>query len=226
MGTVPNQAFATAFSRGLGLGILSLGIICAVLLLLDLRVVRPQLNSDPGYWAGVVLRAGMAALVIAIIEELWYRGALQSAVSRIFSPASGIYLIAVFYALTHFLRPDPSLNTESVHWWSGFVALSSAIDRFPISGMYDSLAALFVAGVLLGLLRARQGHVAMCIGMHAGWVLVIKVYKKLTQLNPDAHWNILVGRYDGVLGWLAAGVLLLLTLWLCRVVVRGERPTA
>jgi hypothetical protein len=55
---------------------------------------------------------------------------------------------------------------------------------------------------LLGLIRARTGHIAACIGLHAGWVCVIGVLRGLSVRNPASPWSFLVGDYDGVVGWL------------------------
>jgi hypothetical protein len=43
----------------------------------------------------------------------------------------------------------------------------------------------------------------MCIGIHAGWVLTIKVFKKLTYLLPEGANRSLAGHYDEVIGWVA-----------------------
>lgn len=207
-----DRSFLAHLGWGLLLGIASLSIISAVLLVLNLRVIRPDLITDPGHWVEVVIRSGLAAMLIAVIEEAWFRGALQTVITRIFSAPSAILAISAFYALSHFLRPDATVDGQPVQFLSGFTALLSGVVSFPLAAMADSILALFIAGVLLGILRARHGNIAMCIGVHAGWVFVIKVYKKFTYINPQAELNALVGQYDGVLGWLAAGLFLLLTL--------------
>jgi hypothetical protein len=66
----------------------------------------------------------------------------------------------------------------------------------------DSFLALAAVGVLLGVIRARTGHIAACIGLHAGWVCVIGVLRELSVRNPASRWSFLVGDYDGVVGWL------------------------
>ena len=63
--------------------------------------------------------------------------------------------------------------------------------------------ALAAAGVLLGMVRCATGHIGECIGMHAGWVLVIKVVRKTTELDDQSYWSFLVASYDDVIGVLA-----------------------
>jgi membrane protease YdiL (CAAX protease family) len=67
----------------------------------------------------------------------------------------------------------------------------------------DSMAALFVAGLFLALVRERTGHIGGCVGLHAGWVLVIQVTRQVTDGDPDSELSFLVGVYDGTIGWLA-----------------------
>jgi len=212
-----SPSFMGHFGRGLLLGLLSLSIISAVLLVFDLRVIRPDLITDAGHWVEVVFRAALAALVIAVIEEAWFRGALQNIAMRVLPSSGAIVGVAILYALAHFLRPDEIADGQPVHLWSGFAVILSGLAEFPLAAMQDTIVALFIAGILLGILRARHGNIAMCIGVHAGWVFVIKVYKKFTYINPQAELNMLVGQYDGVLGWLAAGLLLVFTVLVWRL---------
>ena len=217
IGLSQNPRFKHELVQGLLFGLISLSLICGALLILDLRVIRPDLITEPGHWVEVVVRAALAAVVIAVIEEAWFRGALHNIFSSVLRVSTSIVLIALFYALMHFLRPDASgLQEQPVELWSGYQALYDGLINIPLLGMQDSIVALFIVGLLLGILRERHGNIAMCIGVHMGWVFVIKVHKKFTYINPKADLNMLVGQYDGVLGWLAAGLLLLMTLiiWL------------
>jgi hypothetical protein len=68
----------------------------------------------------------------------------------------------------------------------------------------SSMAALFMVGVFLALVREHTGHIAWGIGLHAGWVFVIQVTRRMTDGNPEAPAAFLVGTYDGIIGWLAA----------------------
>ena len=84
---------------------------------------------------------------------------------------------------------------------------------------------MFTAGVLLGLVRERTGSIAFCIGIHAGWVLSIKMTKEVTVLDSTAPTAFLVGGYDNIIGWAAAAVLVVATmvaLWYWRYVAKTE----
>ena len=71
------------------------------------------------------------------------------------------------------------------------------------------VAALLIAGLWLGLARRLSGSLWVCFGLHAGWVLVIQSMRRLSAVNDEAAASGLVGQFDGFIGWLAAGMLLL-----------------
>ena len=71
--------------------------------------------------------------------------------------------------------------------------------------MLDSFLTLLLVGLLLAGVRERTGAIAACIGLHAGWVCVIKATKDLTAVNAGSDWSFLVGPFDGYTGWLVAG---------------------
>ena len=85
-----------------------------------------------------------------------------------------------------------------------------------IAVIADSLIALFIAGLFLSLVREKTGNIALCIGIHAGWVFTIKMTKEVTHLDTNASTAFLVGSYDNIIGWAATGVLGVVTLWYWR----------
>jgi membrane protease YdiL (CAAX protease family) len=74
----------------------------------------------------------------------------------------------------------------------------------------DSFVALVMVGVFLALVRERTGHIGWGIGLHAGWVFVIQVTRRVTEEDPQAPLAFLTGDYDGVIGWLGAAWISLL----------------
>jgi len=72
-----------------------------------------------------------------------------------------------------------------------------------IGRIYDSFVALLVAGLLLAMVRERSGNILWCIGIHAGWVMVIKITKYLTDTNTAQGHPLWIGHYDNVTGLLA-----------------------
>jgi len=72
--------------------------------------------------------------------------------------------------------------------------------------------ALFLVGVLLAMVRQWTGAIAACIGLHMGWVWMIKFTVGATQAVPQSPLAGLVSRFDGFTGWLVAGWCLVIVL--------------
>ena len=196
--------------KGFGAGLLIMGPVVAGLLLSQNRVLDLQWDwSLPGI--GILLvTALVSGAVVALIEETFFRGALLTAMLRHGSASLAVVSTSVLYALVHFLQPEMRVDPDTLGWTSGFALLSDAF-AFLYSPLqvFDSFLALFAAGLLLALIRARSNRLALCIGMHAGWVFAIKAFKRVTNSNDDPAYAFLAGTYDQVIGYLATVFLVL-----------------
>ena len=112
---------------------------------------------------------------------------------------------AFLYAAVHFISPRTEIPFDDVGWFSGFTVLSDSFSSYWNLGFLGSFLALLAAGIFLALVRFKTGHIGYCIGIHAGWVLSLKMTKKLTGLDYQSDWGFLVGNYDGIIGYLALG---------------------
>lgn len=222
---VPRPRFLNALWQGWLLGAALLSVLTLTLLLLEIRL--PAGAAD-GRLFGLIemsIRALIGGLLIGLLEETFFRGALYSAVRRSGSAGPAILWSSVLFTLVHFMKPH-ALPEGAAFDWLGTWQLSVRVftDAFQW-GHLDSMTALFLVGVLLGLVRERSGHIGWCIGLHAGWVFVIQMTRRLTDVHPspDAPLVWLVGDYDGVIGWLAAGWIGLLALGLRSFTRNRER---
>ena len=104
-----------------------------------------------------------------------------------------------------------------IGWQSGWEMLAAMFHSYEnFAAIADSYTALFAAGLFLSMVRERNGNIALCAGIHAGWVLTIKLVKEVTNAATDTPAAILIGSYDSIIGWAAAAVLGLVTLWYWR----------
>ncbi len=196
------------------LGVAMLGALVAALLLLGVRVPEtwgPQMAAS-------LLEKAVAALIggllIGLLEELFFRGALFSAIRRRGGLASAAAWSALLYAAVHFMKPHGLPADLAYGWATNWQIFTSTFTGLPRWEHLDSLVALFLAGVLLALVRERTGHIGWCIGLHAGWVFVIQVTRRATDGDDQAALAFLTGGYDGVIGWLgAAWIGLIIWLW-------------
>ncbi|WP_295385689.1 CPBP family intramembrane glutamic endopeptidase [uncultured Thiodictyon sp.] len=195
---VAGPALRRALGGGWLLGVLLL--LLPALLLVQLAVLVPVAAPD---WAAIARKSGQAllgGLLIGVLEETFFRGALFSAIRRREGWVAAAVFPAALYALVHFLKPGHLPAGMAFDWSGAFYMVSHVfVDGLRWQNL-DSLAALFVAGVLLALVRERTGHIGWCIGLHAGWVWLIQTTRALTDANPDAQLSFLVGSYDEFIG--------------------------
>lgn len=204
LGVAPTRArLVRAIGGGWLLGIGILGALVSLELMLGVRVPDVEQLQVPSLLEKAVA-ALIGGLLIGLLEETFFRGALYSAIRRRATVAAAAAGSALLYALVHFLKPHalpPGVAFDWAGTWSMFLQVFAGLFQWQ---HLDSLLALFSAGVFLALVRERSGHIGWCIGLHAGWVFVIQLTRRATDGDETASLAFLAGHYDGVIGWLAA----------------------
>ncbi|TGK87674.1 CPBP family intramembrane metalloprotease [Leptospira noumeaensis] len=108
----------------------------------------------------------VAVFCIAFVEELFFRGyLLQSWIGDLGEKKAAVYT-SLFFSLTHFIRPisDPLIFV------SEFIGL-------------------FLVGYILSLAWIYTRTLYLSIGIHAGWVYVVKMQPYFVESIPhDNHW--------------------------------------
>ena len=198
-----SRGFSMGVLLGAAVGIVSMALVVLLLLAFEIRVPRPGVVWTPMAFAGLVLQSAFAGLMVGVIEETWFRGALQSSVAKVSNSAVAIVTISLVYGAVHFVGSDIHIPADEVRWLSGTAVLFTSLRGFRDPVFFDSLFALVAGGLLLGLVRYRTGRIAECIGIHAGWVMVVKILRQTTYPNLEASWSFMIGNYDGVIGILA-----------------------
>jgi uncharacterized protein len=198
---LPRGAFARQLAIGWAAGIALMLPLVALLLVLEVRQIKPGLDGEllPLIAGGIV-----SGLVVAFIEETFFRGVLFSAVADSSGVRAAIVAPSLLYAALHFLGGRLRVPAEEVSWEHGFTVLTKLLERYaqPLT-FADSFLALAMLGVLLALVRLRTGAIAACIGLHAAGVCAIFVLRDTTVVNSEAAFGVLVGTYNGVIGWAA-----------------------
>jgi membrane protease YdiL (CAAX protease family) len=207
---LPSAEFFRQLGIGWAAGIALMLPLVALLLALDVRQIKPGLD---GGVLPVFVQGLLSGLVVAFIEETFFRGILFTAVARTSTIRAAIIAPSALYAALHFLGGKLRVAPQQVSWEHGFQVLSRLFERYaqPLT-LVDSFLALFALGILLALVRLRTGAIAACIGLHAAGVCTIFILRDTTSLNGAAKLAAIVGTYDGVIGWAAFG-------WLAAIVV-------
>jgi len=219
----PLAARMRDLGAGWALGVMTLAVVVGGLIAFGARGA----GALPGLGPAIVLvlKGLTVGFAVAVVEELWFRGALLTALAgsggeRRWRAAAWT---SILFAAVHFIRPDRPVAAHEVGWWSAPVVLAGSFGRFADPGILDTALALVAAGGLLAIVRIHTGSVALCIGIHAGWVNAIYVARKLTALRAEHPASALAGDYDGVVGWFAAAVFALTALILHRRLGRRAR---
>lgn len=212
----PLPNFLRRLLMGLAAGLMVMLAAVVPLLLLDVRELDARAPADLAGWVQLAAKGLVSGLAVALIEETFFRGAMQGALQRAGAMRAALLLVPVYYAAVHFLGRATSVPYEQVNALSGFVAAAGFFDGFaaPLR-IADAFLALWLVGVLLALVRRHTGDIAASIGLHAGFVTVIAVVRRSSSPNEASGLAFLTGSFDGLLGvWIALlAALACLSLW-------------
>ena len=191
---------------GFILGLGSFGVLILIEVTMGSRTV--SIDRSATQIAGAVLRFLATGVAVALVEETFFRGALQGAFERGTNIVVAVILASVIYSALHFVKPTHLIiPADQVTWNSGLTCLTGSVTRsLGERNVFVGFVTLFLAGCILGLAYARTKALYLSIGLHAGWVLA----------NEFARW---LGAYQIVedkVAWPVLLVLLALVMWLCR----------
>jgi membrane protease YdiL (CAAX protease family) len=198
---------------GFSWGFVSLALVAAVAFAAGVRTWNGNLTL--GRFAGASFNALISAVVVAVLEEVLFRGALLGSLRRSHPWPVALSLSSLVYGLVHFFQ-NPQEPAE-VTWWSGFWSLGRMLARFVDPGLLiPGLLTLLVAGGILGLAFLRTGKIYLSIGLHAGWIFWLRLYGRVATETPSAREHaVFWGTGKLFDGWLAFIILLpvLLVFW-------------
>jgi len=183
-------------------GILLAGIplLVGAVVLIATRIFLLK-NAIPWNAFGAVLAA---AIVVPLIEELFFRGLLFGILLRSLRPVVATLITSGFFAIVHFLKA-PTRPNESVTWLSGFHSIANSFAQFADPMMVlASFTTLFLIGWILANARLRTRSLFLPIGLHSGWIFVAGVVGKMTKretiILPWLGSNLLIGLLPLALG--------------------------
>lgn len=188
---------------GLLLGFISLAIVAGLAITCGNRIfIRTQTAHEV---VAVISKAIGTAVVVAVIEEILFRGGIFGGLRKFFYWPLALVFSSLVYALVHFLRRADF--SGAVTWHSGLVLLPHMLDGFvDFHALVPDFFNLTLAGVLLGLAYQRTGNLYFSIGLHAGWIFWLKTYGAFTS-SPRHAATWFWGTSKMIDGWLALIVL-------------------
>ena len=188
------------------------------LLASHLRVLNADFTPGALNIARIFLIGLGSGIAVALLEETVMRGAMHTAIERESGPWTAALLTAPLFAVVHFFA-KARIAPEDVGWGSGFdLLLRSFAPLGQPALVFDSFLSWLVVGLILSLTRVLTGNIAVAIGLHAGWVIVLRMLQEATGSGTAPAYAFWVGRFDGLLGyWLLPwGLMIAAVLWLTR----------
>ena len=203
---------------GLALGFVSLAIVAMAALAAGSRALAE--NLSPVHTGPKLAGAALTALVVGVLEEILFRGALFGALRKAFNWVAALAVSSMIYALVHFM--ESARLDGPVQWYSGLELLPRMLRGF---GNWQELVPGFfnltLAGALLALAYQRTGNLYFSMGLHGGWIFWLKSYGVLTHEVPGANtW--VWGGGKLINGWLSLLVLAFTLLLFLRLPLAGK----
>jgi membrane protease YdiL (CAAX protease family) len=130
-----------------------------------------------------------AALVIALIEEAFFRVILLGGLARDSRRGAALLISAAIYAAAHLVRGPRHYYLDGFHPAAGFSNLAASLT--PIVWPGDLLAmtfGLFLLGIVLGEAFRATGRVYFPIGLHAGFVIGAKCWPLIADAFTPPRW--------------------------------------
>jgi len=208
-GLIPLKGFAREFLGSFVIGLVILMIPVFAFLLMDLRDLDFVMDIDPAFIFPYLLVGVLVAGLIALFEEVLFRGFLYGALRNKHGQLSAIILSSGLYSCAHFLKPLE--KTQYTPGWSaGFNYLGDSLDNaLSFDQQWDARLSLMLLGCFFCLIRNRLG-LFWCIGFHAAFVFGITLTRELTSVNFQSDFLVLISSYNEFIGHFVSGWLLLL----------------
>tara|TARA_R110002072_G_scaffold21902_5_gene77169 strand:- start:4 stop:882 length:879 start_codon:yes stop_codon:yes gene_type:complete len=205
--------FLNSMFNGFIYGMIIMLIIEVLLLLLGIHEIDTSRSITMASIAERIAKALLAGLLIGLVEESIFRGALFTGLYKQTGAVITVFFSSLVYSTVHFIRYRDLPADTDISWLTGISMMPEAFRRFHEWSIVDYFLTLFIFGVLLGLLRLKHRGIAACIGVHAGIVMLIKLADYFTNRTHNSNYDYLVSQYNSTFGWISFAVILLFTVF-------------
>ena len=208
----PKLLFLFQIVKGFLLSILLLIPLIFLYNYLEIRIINDiNLIAFNTSFLQVLIYTIFISFVISTVEESYFRGIMIRGGSNIVEALLIIIFSSLIYSLFHFIK-IPLIIDENIFWYTGLIELSNVFANFFKIISLDSAITLFVFGILLGIVRVRHQSISYCIGIHAGFIFLIKTFKQNSSVNYNSTYNSFLSSHDQFTGNLA-------TIWIILILI-------
>ncbi len=171
-------------------------------------------DTSAGIWS-LMPKYFLSAVVIAIIEEAFFRAFLLVGMEGDYGRTPALLLSSAVYAITHLVRSPAKFYVTGIHPLAGFETLRLSLAHVADPTlMLPTFVGLFLLGIVLGEAFLETGTVYLPIGLHAGFVLGAKLWPRMTSAGVALPgWLRGYGSQpliSGLAAWMVAVAILLL----------------
>ena len=177
-------------------------------------------SGSPTAWLKQIGAALLTAIIVALLEETLFRGAIFTALRRAWNDRAALWTSSAIYAIVHFFaRPE---STTIIEWNSGFMVLGRMLRGFTeLQTVLPGFFSLTLLGVIFTLAFKRTSALFLSMGLHAALIFGVKLFNFGANTDPTANlwfW----GTEKLVDGWFCFLLLLGATLWFALKPARPE----
>lgn len=168
----------------------------------------------------------LIAGLVGCIEELLFRGIIFQGMLLDMSAVSAVCISSLFFSSLHFFKVKFLVST-GFQPFIGFAIIYHSFKNIIVdfSTAWPTLIGLFLVGAVLSYSCLRTKSLYLAIGLHAGWVFLIKANKLFFDHHAGKNVKWLFGDnyiVTGVLGW----IFLMFTLVLIRCIAKAPAGVA
>ncbi len=209
------EQLQTGFLLGAGMFI----FYVAILWISGIQTFHPDAKSFTEILFRLLTLLLIAGLV-GCIEELLFRGFIFQSMLVDMRTVSAVCVSSLFFSSLHFFKVKFFVS-PGIQPFIGFVVIYQSFKNIIVdfNAIWPSLTGLFLVGAVLSYACLRTKSLYLAIGLHAGWVFLIKTNKLFFDHHAGKNLEWLFGDnyiVTGVLGW----VFLIFTLILIRFVAK------
>ncbi len=166
-------------------------------------------------WAKFVaksVKAFFSASLIGLIEEFVFRGILFGYFKRHLPLIMAFLLSSLIYSAAHFFQPKDMIPIDETSLLSGFVIFAHIIKPVLSPEVIMRSIGLVLVGLCLASGYYFTRSLYFSIGLHAGWVFVIKVDGiMVTRTMPD---RIFLWGSSNIVGGISTWIMLVAVLFI------------
>ena len=173
----------------------------------------------------IILFTVFISLLISFIEESFFRGVMIQKSNNLILTFNIVVLSSLVYSLFHFIK-IPLIIDSDLFWNTGLKEVLIAFSNFFKTINFDAAITLLMFGILLGIIRVKHNTVSYGIGIHAGFIFIIKTFKINSSVNFDSSNNFLISHYDQFTGHLATTwIIVLISIYLIFSNKKNNNPS-